>query len=126
VFTAGHATNETTIGHLLGKEDLIIHDSLIHNSVIQGSMMSGATRRPFPHNNWKALDKILEEVRPSYRRVLIVIEGIYSMDGDLANLPEYIHIKKRFGTLLMVDEAHSMGTIGRQGKGIGEVSSTAG
>ncbi len=120
VFVSGHATNVTTIGHLFGKSDLIIHDALIHNSVLQGCRLSQATSLSFPHNNWRALDTILKESRPRFRRALVVIEGLYSMDGDIPELPEFIKIKKRYGALLMVDEAHSIGALGKRGRGIGE------
>ena len=120
VFVGGHATNETVIGHLLGPGDLILHDALSHNSIVQGCLLSGARRRPFPHNDWSAASKLLEEFRHEYRRVLIVIEGVYSMDGDIPDLPRFIEVKKRHKALLMIDEAHSMGTIGAAGRGIGE------
>lgn len=120
VFVSGHATNVTTIGHLFGKLDLIVHDALIHNSVLQGCQLSQATHLSFPHNNWRALDKILKESRPRFRRALVVIEGIYSMDGDIPELPAFIKIKKRHGAFLMVDEAHSIGVLGKSGRGIGE------
>ena len=83
VFVGGHSTNETTIGHLFGAGDMILHDSLSHNSILQGAILSGARRRPFPHNDWQACDEILNEFRHEYHRVLIVVEGVYSMDGDL-------------------------------------------
>ncbi|AHH96952.1 type I polyketide synthase [Kutzneria albida] len=117
---SGHATNVTLIGHLLGPGDLIVHDSLAHDSVLQGCRLSGATRRPFPHADLNALDAMLVQVRDRFRRVLIVVEGVYSMDGDIADLPELIRIKKRHGALLMVDEAHSIGVLGRGGGGVGE------
>lgn len=120
VYIGGHATNETTIGHLLGPGDLILHDALAHNSIIQGAILSGARRRPFPHNDWKALDQLLREIRRDYRRVLVVIEGVYSMDGDYPELPKFIEVKQRHHALLMVDEAHSIGTMGLHGRGIGE------
>lgn len=120
VFVSGHATNVTTIGHLFGKLDLIVHDALIHNSVLQGCQLSQATHLSFPHNNWRALDKILKESRPRFRRALVVIEGVYSMDGDIPELPAFIKIKKRHGAFLMVDEAHSIGVLGKRGRGIGE------
>lgn len=116
----GHATNETTIGHLVGPGDLIVHDSLSHNSIVQGALLSGARRRAFPHNDYAALDALLSKVRGQFRRVLIVIEGVYSMDGDFADLPAFIDVKRRHRAMLMVDEAHSMGTMGRTGRGIGE------
>jgi 7-keto-8-aminopelargonate synthetase-like enzyme len=121
VFLSGHATNVTTIGHLLGAEDLILSDALIHNCAVQGSILSGARRLYFPHNDWHTLDNILEkQQRQNYRRVLIIIEGIYSQDGDIPDLPKFIEVKKRHKALLMIDEAHSIGVIGKHGAGIGE------
>ncbi|MFB6823301.1 type I polyketide synthase [Streptomyces virginiae] len=116
----GHATNVTVIGHLVGPGDLIVHDALAHDSILQGCRLSGATRRPFPHNDANALDSLLTQVRDQYRRVLVVVEGVYSMDGDIADLPALVDVKRRHGALLMIDEAHSIGTIGRTGRGIGE------
>ena len=120
VFVSGHATNETTIGHLYGPGDLILHDSLSHNSILQGCLLSGARRRPFAHNDWRVADKLLEEFRHEYRRVLMVIEGVYSMDGDIPDLPKFIEVKKRHNVQLMIDEAHSMGALGPHGRGISE------
>jgi 8-amino-7-oxononanoate synthase len=119
-FVSGHATNETTIGHLFGPGDLILHDSLAHNSIVQGSILSGARRRPFPHNDWQTLDQLLGELRHEYRRVLVAIEGVYSMDGDFPDLPQFIEVKKKHKAMLMVDEAHSIGVLGPHGRGIGE------
>ena len=119
-FTSGHSTNTTVIGHLMGAGDLIIHDDLVHNSIITGALLSGARRRPFPHNDWQALDDILGEVRHQFRKVLIIIEGVYSMDGDYANLPAFIEVKQRHKALLLLDEAHSIGTMGMTGRGMGE------
>jgi 8-amino-7-oxononanoate synthase len=120
VFVSGHATNVTTIGHLLGTDDLIVHDILAHNSIVQGAMLAGATRRAFAHNDWQALDTLLAEVRQRYRRVMIAIEGVYSMDGDFPELPRFLELRKKHKTLLLVDEAHSLGTLGATGRGIGE------
>jgi 8-amino-7-oxononanoate synthase/acyl carrier protein len=119
-FVSGHATNESTIGHLFGPGDLIAHDSLAHNSIIQGAILSGARRRPFPHNDCQALDDLLTEVRREYRRVLIAVEGVYSMDGDFADVPRFIEIKKRHKAFLFIDEAHSLGTMGGHGRGMAE------
>ncbi|MBZ9599919.1 aminotransferase class I/II-fold pyridoxal phosphate-dependent enzyme [Streptomyces erythrochromogenes] len=116
----GHATNVTVIGHLVGPGDLVVHDALAHDSILQGCRLSGATRRPFPHNDAAALDALLGQVRHQYRRVLVVIEGVYSMDGDMADLPALVAVKQRHGALLMVDEAHSIGTTGATGGGVGE------
>lgn len=120
VFVSGHATNVSTIGYLFGPKDLVIHDSLIHNSVLQGIQLSGATRRSFPHNDTNALNQILAEIRGQFERVLIVVEGLYSMDGDICDLPSLIEIKRRHKAFLMVDEAHSLGVLGKTGKGIRE------
>ncbi len=120
VFVSGHATNVTVIGHIVGAGDLILHDALAHDSIIQGAKLSGAKRRPFPHNDWATLEKTLASLRPHYRRVLIAIEGTYSMDGDIPDLPRFIELKKKYGALLLVDEAHSAGVVGRSGRGIGE------
>jgi 8-amino-7-oxononanoate synthase len=120
VFVGGHSTNETTIGHLLGPGDLILHDALAHNSILQGSILSGARRRQFPHNDHLALAEMLRDLRHEYRRILIAVEGVYSMDGDFPNLPKFVELKHQYGALLMVDEAHSMGTMGLHGRGIGE------
>jgi len=120
VLVGGHATNESVIGHLLGPGDLILHDSLSHNSIVQGAILSGARRRPFPHNDYRALERTLSEIRDKYRRVLVIVEGVYSMDGDFPELPKFIEIKQRHKCWLMVDEAHSIGTMGKTGRGIGE------
>ncbi|MFQ1063828.1 polyketide synthase [Bordetella trematum] len=119
-FVSGHATNVSTIGHLFGPRDLILHDELIHNSILQGVQLSGARRLPFPHNDWSTLDNILDEQRHQFERVLIVLEGIYSMDGDYPDLPHFVEIKRRHRCFLMVDEAHSLGVMGATGLGIRE------
>ncbi|WP_371525599.1 aminotransferase class I/II-fold pyridoxal phosphate-dependent enzyme [Streptomyces sp. NBC_01283] len=120
VFAGGHATNVATVGHLFGPEDLVVHDEWIHDSTVRGAMLSGARRRPFPHNDWEALDKILGAARSRHRRALVVIEGAYSQDGDIPDLPRFIEIKRRHGAMLMIDEAHSIGVLGRTGRGVGE------
>jgi 8-amino-7-oxononanoate synthase len=120
VLVGGHSTNEGVIGHLLNEKDMILFDSLAHNSIVEGALLSGARRRPFPHNDWEAADWILNKHRNEYRRVLIAVEGVYSMDGDYPDLPKLIEVKKRHHALLMVDEAHSLGVLGKTGRGIGE------
>ncbi len=125
-FVSGHATNVTTIGYLFGPRDLILHDALIHNSAVQGAQLSGAKRIPFPHNDWQAVDEILTQQRKDFERVLIVVEGIYSMDGDFPDLPRFIELKRRHKAFLMVDEAHSLGIMGATGRGIREHFGVAG
>ncbi|MER6200119.1 aminotransferase class I/II-fold pyridoxal phosphate-dependent enzyme [Streptomyces sp. NPDC001586] len=117
---SGHATNVTAIGHLVGAQDLVVHDALAHDSILQGCALSGAARRPFAHNDIGQLEHMLRLNRSRFRRVLIAVEGAYSMDGDLVDLPAVIELKKRYGALLMVDEAHSIGTVGEHGRGVGE------
>ncbi len=120
VFVSGHATNVSTIGGLFGKKDLILHDALAHNSIIQGAILSGAKRLPFPHNDYESLDRMLENNRRQYERVVIIVEGMYSMDGDVPDLPRFIELKNRHRVFLMVDEAHSTGVLGEHGFGVTE------
>jgi 8-amino-7-oxononanoate synthase len=120
VYVSGHATNVTTIGHLFGPKDLILHDEWIHNSALQGALLSGSRRLSFPHNDWAALDAMLAQQRRQFERVLIVVEGIYGMDGDFPDLPQFVDIKRRHKAFLMVDEAHSFGVMGAKGHGIRE------
>ncbi|NNE37026.1 MAG: aminotransferase class I/II-fold pyridoxal phosphate-dependent enzyme [Gammaproteobacteria bacterium] len=118
VYVSGHATNVSTIGSLFGKKDLILHDSLAHNSIIQGAILSGAKRLTFPHNDFNSLNQMLENNRRQYERVLVITEGMYSMDGDIPDIPKFLEIKNRHKVFLMVDEAHSIGVIGEHGLGI--------
>lgn len=117
---SGHATNVTLISHLFGPEDLVIHDSLAHDCIVSGARLSGARRLVFPHNDIAALARLLEAERPKARRALIAVEGVYSMDGDLAPLGEVIALKQRHEAMLLVDEAHSLGVLGATGRGAGE------
>ncbi|HEV3006698.1 MAG TPA: aminotransferase class I/II-fold pyridoxal phosphate-dependent enzyme, partial [Pirellulales bacterium] len=120
VFVGGHSTNESTIGHLFRSGDLVLHDELAHNSIVQGCILSGARRRHFDHNDWKTVDQLLHDQRRDYRRVLIAIEGTYSMVGDIPPLPHFIEVKRRHKAFVLVDEAHSAGVLGQRGRGVGE------
>jgi len=120
VFVSGHATNVSTISQLFGAHDLILHDEYIHNSALQGIQLSGAKRIRFAHNDWQQLDQLLLQHRMSHERVLILVEGLYSMDGDYPDLPRFIEIRNRHKVFLMVDEAHSVGVMGPKGGGIRE------
>ncbi|MDX2266426.1 MAG: aminotransferase class I/II-fold pyridoxal phosphate-dependent enzyme [Hyphomicrobiales bacterium] len=120
VFVSGHATNVHTVATIAGPNDLIVHDALIHNSVAVGATLSGAARRAFPHNDLDALERILRESRGAARNALIVVEGLYSMDGDAPDLARLVEIKERHGAWLMVDEAHSLGVLGATGRGLAE------
>lgn len=120
VYVSGHATNVSTIGVLMTPDDLIVHDDLMHNSGLMGAKLSRAKTLPFRHNNLADLEKVLKENRGNYKNALILTEGLYSMDGDFPDLPHLIEIKKRYGCWLMVDEAHSLGVLGKTGRGVGE------
>ncbi len=120
VLVGGHSTNVTVVGNFCTKGDLILYDALIHNSVHEGCRLSDADTKPFPHNDTAMLEEILKNLRDRYSKVLIVVEGVYSMDGDIAPIPEYVRIKKEYGCFLMVDEAHSTCVIGETGGGVDE------
>jgi 8-amino-7-oxononanoate synthase len=120
VYVSGHATNVTTIGHLFGHSDVIFHDELAHNSAIQGALLSGAKRIPFPHNDWRALDRLMSDFRTDHNKALIFVEGVYSMDGDIPELPRFVELRNRHRAFLMIDEAHSIGVLGERGLGIRE------
>lgn len=120
VMVSGHATNVTVIGHLMKGDDLILTDSLVHNSVTEGARLSGAARMNFPHGDLDALEQILSQNRHKFDHVLIVVEGIYSMDGDYPDLARLIRLKQNFDCWLLVDEAHSVGVLGATGRGLAE------
>jgi len=119
-FVSGHGANVSTISALLGPRDLVIHDALAHNSIVMGAQLSAADRRSFPHNDLAALDSMLQSVRGRYERTLIVAEGLYSMDGDVCDLPGLVDLKERHHAWLMIDDAHGLGVLGRRGRGVFE------
>lgn len=119
-YVSGHATNVTAIGYLFGPDDLIIHDKLAHNSILQGIRLSYADRIDFKHNDLEDLEKKLVRMRHKYKTVLIVVEGLYSMDGDFPDLNALVALKEKWGCLLMVDDAHGLGVLGERGFGIRE------
>jgi 8-amino-7-oxononanoate synthase len=118
VFPCGYGTNASVFNHLFGAGDLILYDELAHNSIMQGAGASKAGKRSFRHNDHVQLDGLLRDLRSQYKRVVVAIEGVYSMDGDYPDLPKFIEVKKRHDALLYVDEAHSLGTMGPEGRGI--------
>lgn len=119
-FVSGHATNLSTLGQLFGPRDVIFHDALCHNSLVLGATLSGATRIPYPNNNMDALGRLLENRRHVYQRAVIVTEGLFGMDGCLCDLPRLVEFKREYGCFLMVDEAHSLGVLGKSGRGVHE------
>jgi 8-amino-7-oxononanoate synthase len=120
VFVSGYGTNVSVIASLAGAKDLVISDAVVHNSAVVGSVLSGASRRSFTHNDLDNLEQILTANRSRYERVVIVVEGLYSMDGDYPDLPRLIEIKNKYQAWLMVDEAHALGVLGKRGYGIAE------
>ena len=122
VFVSGHATAASVIETILGPKDLLIHDSLIHNCVVIAAQSARCQRKSFRHNDLDDLESYLNLTRHSFERVLIVSEGLFSMDGDGPDLFRLVEIKERFQAWLMMDEAHSLGVIGETGRGIAEHS----
>lgn len=119
-YVSGHAANVSTLGFLFGSRDVIFHDGLAHNSLVQGAKLSGATRISYPHNDPEALEALLREKRGAFKRAVIVTEGLFSMDGNIPDLPRLIELKKKYDCMLMVDEAHSLGVLGATGRGVRE------
>lgn len=127
-FGMGFATNSTTIPILVDKHCLVISDALNHTSLVLGCRLSGASIRPFKHNDMAALEALLRKAviegqpgrnRP-WKKILICVEGIYSMEGSVVNLPEVIRLKKKYKAYLYLDEAHSIGATGKTGRGVTE------
>ena len=114
---SGFTANQAALGAVLGKEDAIFSDSLNHASIIDGARLSRAKIIVYPHNDPDALVELLER-ETEYRRRLIVTDGVFSMDGDVAPLPALADVAERYGCLLMVDDAHGEGVLGRGGRGI--------
>lgn len=126
VFVSGYATNLGVIGQMLGPKDLMVHDAVMHNSAIMGAELAGCARLSFKHNDFDDLENLLTKVRSQYERVMIVVEGLYGMDGDFPDLVRLVEIKKRHHVWLMVDEAHALGVIGKTGRGLAEHFGVAG
>lgn len=120
VFGSGYAANVGTLTALLGPDDVVILDKLNHASLIDGARQSGATLRVYPHGDVSKLERLLAQVTPNARRVLVVTESVFSMDGDLAPLAEIVALKNRYGAWLLVDEAHATGLYGHHRRGLAE------
>jgi len=118
IYSSGYVTNMTLISTLLGKDDLVIIDKYDHQSIYDGCILSKADWKRFNHNDLADLDRVLEEHRKNYTRVLVIVDGVFSMDGDIAPMPEIVEIAKKHDSFTMVDDAHGLGTIGPNGKGI--------
>ena len=121
-FSSGYATALGTLNALVGKDDVVILDKLAHASLIDGARLSGAVIRVFPHNQVEKLESHLEWARQEHpkARVVVVTESVFSMDGDRAPLAEIVAAKERYGALLLLDEAHAVGVVGANGRGLAE------
>lgn len=117
-FQSGFTANLATIPALVGKEDVIFSDRLNHASIIDGCRLSGAKIIAYEHNDVKSLEEQIQANLKNYRRALIVTDGVFSMDGDIAPLPDIYEVAKKYDILLMVDDAHGEGVLGKGGRGI--------
>ena len=117
---SGYLANVTTISWLMGKRDAIFIDELAHNSIVAGTDGSVAKTIKFRHNDFDHLDHLLARHREEYRHVLVVVEGLYSMDGDTCDLPRLLELRDKHQFWLMLDEAHSLGVLGETGRGLAE------
>jgi 8-amino-7-oxononanoate synthase len=121
VFTTGHQANLSVLGTILGPADTVIIDSGDHASILDGCLLSRAKLRPFRHNRVDKLEKMLDRARGDGGGVLVVVDGVFSMEGDIAPLHEICDLCERYGARLMVDEAHGAGVLGRRGAGTAEL-----
>lgn len=119
VYSSGYVANISVISTILRKDDVVLCDKLNHASIVDGCKLSGANCLRFKHNDPDHLEYFLKKVSPS-KNTMIIVDAVYSMDGDIAPMPALVELSKKYGALLMVDEAHSLGVLGEQGKGIDE------
>jgi 8-amino-7-oxononanoate synthase len=121
VFTTGHQANLGCLGTILGPEDTVVADSGDHASILDGCILSRAKLRAFRHNRLDKLERTLERAAGDGGGVLVVVDGVFSLEGDVAPLPQIIELCRRFGARLMVDEAHAVGVLGTRGAGTAEL-----
>jgi 8-amino-7-oxononanoate synthase len=121
VFTTGHQANLGALGTILGPSDTVVADSGDHASILDGCILSRAKLRAFRHNRMDLLEQRLERASNDGGGVLVVVDGVFSMEGDVAPLPEIVELCRRFGARLMVDEAHALGVLGARGAGTAEL-----
>src|SRR5256886_13340243 len=117
MFQSGFAANSGTVAAILSKEDVIVSDQLNHASIIDGARLSKAEIKVFPHKDAAAADALLEETKSPGRRQLLITDGVFSMDGDIAPLPDLVEVADRHGAIMMIDDAHASGVLGPGGKG---------
>src|SRR5437588_3095062 len=117
MFQSGFTANSGTVAAILSKEDVIVSDQLNHASIIDGARLSRAEIKVFPHKDVAAADRALEESRAPGRRQLLITDGVFSMEGDIAPLPDLVEVAERHGAIMMIDDAHASGVLGENGKG---------
>lgn len=117
VFQSGFTANAGTVSAVLGREDFIVSDELNHASIIDGARLSRATIKVFPHRDAAAADRILAELAGQPGRKLLITDGVFSMDGDIAPLPALCDVAEKHGAIMMVDDAHASGVLGKNGRG---------
>ena len=117
VFQSGFTANAGTVQAILGREDIIISDQLNHASLIDGCRLSRAEIKIFPHKDIEACENILKEIAGRKCRKLLVTDGVFSMDGDIAPLPQLVELAEKYGCIMMIDDAHASGVLGRNGRG---------
>ena len=117
VFQSGFTANAGTVQAILSREDVIISDELNHASIIDGCRLSRAEIKVFPHKDVEACEKILKELAGRACRKLLITDGVFSMDGDIAPLPALVELAEKYGCIMMIDDAHSSGVLGRNGRG---------
>jgi glycine C-acetyltransferase len=116
LYQSGFTANAGTVSAVLGKDDVVVSDELNHASIIDGCRLSGADKKIFPHKDVAGARRLLAEARGA-RRVLLITDGVFSMDGDIAPLPDLVAAAEEFGAIMMVDDAHASGVVGRDGRG---------
>ncbi len=117
VFQSGFTANAGTVAAVLGREDIIISDELNHASIIDGCRLSRAEIRVFPHKDVEACEKVLKEIEGRKGRKLLITDGVFSMEGDIAPLPQLADLAEKYGCIMMIDDAHASGVLGRNGRG---------
>ena len=117
VFQSGFTANAGTVSAILGREDVIISDALNHASIIDGCRLSRAEIKVFPHKDVEACEKVLKEIAARKCHKLLITDGVFSMEGDIAPLPQLVELAEKYGCIMMIDDAHSSGVLGRNGRG---------
>src|SRR5438105_15123303 len=117
MFQSGFTANSGTVAAVLTKEDVIVSDQLNHASIIDGARLSRAEIKVFPHKDAAAADALLEETKAPGRHQLLITDGVFSMDGDIAPLPDLVEVAEKHGAIMMIDDAHASGVLGKNGRG---------